>query len=425
MDYLKISNDGEIDIKAFEKIGISTKKNDDSKIGEFGSGLNYAIAWLIRNKIDIKVYSGLMDIEFGIVTSSFRNTHADFITINGRETSFCVDMGGDVWEPWMVIREIYCNALDEDGSSTVTISEEEIKKEYNKTNFYIQITEEIKEVIENWDDYYSFKRKDLLYTGEGFKIYTGNSKKLIVYRKGIKCYEYNRPCVFHYDIDNLEINESRIVKDSWTMDYEIAKILATKLPEGLVDQLLYGIKETHEFNLYWDGYGITFNDNWQKALENKRVVEEEFTDTYQKKINSCADEVIPLPKSMVKNIVTSFAGIIKHVSGNNKISNDKGDLIYFSTSERVHIDNIILKLRTSKFWLPYKIRKFIPVDKKLLSSNDNKEIILLSERLLEKDTKIVTTHVIRQALQLNLKKSKYRSLEEYFSNYTYKLLFKS
>jgi len=422
MEYLKISNYGEIDIKAFEKIGISTKKNDDSKIGEFGSGLNYAIAWLIRNKIDIKVYSGLMEIEFGIVSSSFRDTVAEFITINGRETSFCVDMGGDVWEPWMIIREIYCNALDEDDSNKIIVSEEELKKEYNQTNFYIQITDEIREVINNWDYYYSFERKDLLYTGEGFKIFKGNSEKSIVYRRGIKCFEYKRPCVFHYDIDNLEINESRIVKNQWDMDYKIAEILATKVPEGIVEELLYNIKQTYEFNLYWDGWGISFNENWKKVLENKRVVEEEFTDTYQKKIKACTEEVLPLPKSMVKNIVTAFTGVIKHVSGNNKISNDKGDLIYFSTSERVHIDNIIAKLRSSRFWLPYKIRKFIPVNTNLKSSNDNKEIILLSESLLKENTETITTHIIKQALMLNSKKSKYKSMEMYFANYLYKLL---
>ena len=56
--FIKIQNEGEIEKRAFQLIGASTKRDDESKIGFFGSGNKYAIALLLRKNIFFKVYSG-------------------------------------------------------------------------------------------------------------------------------------------------------------------------------------------------------------------------------------------------------------------------------------------------------------------------------------------------------------------------------
>ncbi len=50
MKYLKIQNDGILDIRLVALMGGTTKENDKFKIGQFGTGFKYTLAYLFRNK---------------------------------------------------------------------------------------------------------------------------------------------------------------------------------------------------------------------------------------------------------------------------------------------------------------------------------------------------------------------------------------
>ena len=58
MKFIKITSKGEIDIRAFSLVGATSKRNDNSKIGMFGSGLKYTLSYLLNNNIDFRVFSG-------------------------------------------------------------------------------------------------------------------------------------------------------------------------------------------------------------------------------------------------------------------------------------------------------------------------------------------------------------------------------
>ena len=70
MKYLKITNKNEVQIEAFTLVGASTKREDSSKIGMFGSGNKYALSYLVRNNYDLKIFSGRR--EFVIKTNNVR-----------------------------------------------------------------------------------------------------------------------------------------------------------------------------------------------------------------------------------------------------------------------------------------------------------------------------------------------------------------
>ena len=87
MKYLRIKNNGLIDPLALTLVGASTKRNDETKIGQFGSGNKFAMAYLIRNGYEVQIYAGKRNIAIETVDETFRGIDFKIIKIDGRETS--------------------------------------------------------------------------------------------------------------------------------------------------------------------------------------------------------------------------------------------------------------------------------------------------------------------------------------------------
>ena len=52
---LIIRNTGIVPIEAFTLMGVSTKRNDEDKIGMFGTGFKYGISVLLRDNHSVKI----------------------------------------------------------------------------------------------------------------------------------------------------------------------------------------------------------------------------------------------------------------------------------------------------------------------------------------------------------------------------------
>ncbi len=134
MKYLKIENKGNLDIRLIALMGGTTKENDVHKIGHFGTGLKYTLAYLFRNKIDFKIFVDGKPVLLTLDHETIGSETFDILCINGHRTSITTKMGKD-WKAWMIIRELYSNALDE-GSANYEITESIIPTQ-NTTQFYI------------------------------------------------------------------------------------------------------------------------------------------------------------------------------------------------------------------------------------------------------------------------------------------------
>src|ERR1700733_10667999 len=94
--WIKIVSQGIIDPKAFHFIDASTKRDDKTKIGFFGSGLKYSLAYLLRNKINFRVFSDFKEFSFTTEATPFRGDKwFDVICIDGIPTSLTTEMGID------------------------------------------------------------------------------------------------------------------------------------------------------------------------------------------------------------------------------------------------------------------------------------------------------------------------------------------
>jgi hypothetical protein len=316
MFYIEICNKGEVDINAFCLLGASTKREDKSKIGFFGSGLKYAIAVLTRKGIGLKVYSGKKEIKITTEAVNFGGCPFNVINFNGIRTSLTTDMGPD-WKTWFCLREIYCNAIDEGLVDEPRVVEKITKKD-GVTKFYIELTEDVNAVFKNWNKFFSDKREDEIKVGvDRVKFFEGG-KELLVYRKGIAVYLNKIPSLFHYDLENVAINESRIVEDEWNMKWDLVGCLKEYATVEMIERITNYITTCYRarkepaayelLNLDWDNSSGRFSDDWLKVLKGKTIIFKEFAGKYEEFINDL--NTIVLPEKLITPLRKQFGTAI-------------------------------------------------------------------------------------------------------------------
>lgn len=207
MNYLKISNKGELDLRLLSLIGGTTKDEDTSKIGQFGTGLKYSLSYLLRSGINFKLFIGVREVEFSTKKDTIQGKEFDRIVIDGEQTSITTKYGCQ-WDTWEMIREIWCNAVDEGSErKKVTTDGSIIKGDIGRTTFFIEMNEKVSDVVNNWSEYFIAEKP--LFENEDFAIYPNKTDKMRIYKNGVLTKIYDQPSIFKYDFKKSEINELR------------------------------------------------------------------------------------------------------------------------------------------------------------------------------------------------------------------------
>lgn len=249
MTTLVIKNKGLIEVGDLTLIGSSTKRDDDSKIGMYGSGNKYALAWFLRNNIDIRIFSGKEEINLSYELVKHRNREVAVLTVNGKQTSITSEMGPE-WTGWMALREIVSNAIDEGEYEIVTAFNIEVFGEDNSTMIYIPLNNELNQVIRNYDYYFAFDRKPT-YSNEHGSVYLKSEKSLTnLYRKGIKCYEEKEIKTWlDFNLNEVDISESRVC-DYYEKNYRIKNFIhnSNNIPKNILLKALLDDNVHTQFN---------------------------------------------------------------------------------------------------------------------------------------------------------------------------------
>lgn len=234
MKYIKITNTGLIEPQALHLVGASTKKGNSSKIGQFGSGNKYALAYLLRNGYEVKIFSGEKEIVITTRKETFRDNDFNIIYIDGERTSITTDMGKD-WMFWQALREIYSNALDEGGSKMEFCLEIEPKE--GETHFYIDAKKDALEFVSGFDNYFATKKKVLFECKDG-KILEKSGSIANIYRRGIRCFNTKSTSAFDYDFTDIDIDENRLVKYNWDVEEKLWDLIFQCDNEELIMKIL-------------------------------------------------------------------------------------------------------------------------------------------------------------------------------------------
>lgn len=269
MKYLAIRNNGVLDIRLVSLMGGTTKSKDKYKIGQFGTGLKYFLAFCVRNNIDFKIFCGEKQVVVTVEQETIKNEIFEIICIDGIRSSITSRMGED-WEAWMIIREIWCNALDEGGSKKFITTD--VSGLADTTTIFIQATPEITSVMSDWNKYFIHDQAPIFSSPE-FCIYPGG-KSFRLYKKGVLIHELDLTTseefsIFSYDIADAEINELREFKGS--VAQSVAKCLSC-CNVSTAKTFLENISQSaYDANIDLSWY-LSWSSDWEKAIGDRKLI---------------------------------------------------------------------------------------------------------------------------------------------------------
>lgn len=395
--FIKISNKGIIDPQAFTLLGASTKRDDKNKIGFFGSGLKYSIAYLLRNKIFFKVFADYKEIKFETKPSELKGISFDVIHIDGEKTSMTTEMGID-WEAWFAIREVYCNALDEGDASISICGESKIVPVEDCTVFYIEVTPDFDKLIQDWKFYFSENRKDLIHeSAAGNKIYSGG-QSLIVYRKGIRVLYYaDCKSIFNYDITDVVINESRVIASEYDFKQSLRKKIQGVGEIKVITGIYNRINGSWEKDLYWNYDAHLFHDNWLEPIKDKTLVPYENAGHWSEEMKDSPTKFLILPNSLIEGLKSKFNDAVNVIGevGDIKGVNELKVIETLSKKQQYLLDESVNWLKSNKYEIKYpmKVVQFFSKSQLGQAKDGN---ILLSERLFEMGRREVIATIIEE-----------------------------
>lgn len=233
--HILIRNRGEIEIEGLKLLGASTKREDSGKIGTFGSGLKYALAYLLRNESKFQLFTGDKEVIFSKENISLRDKSFQRVKVNGEDTSITTSWGEN-WKQWQIFREIVSNALDEPGFHISLVNRVKPRKGF--TQFVLDY-EEFKEVYDNLDHFFNFKLVD---KEESEILKKKSPSKMSVYKKGVQVIQDAPYSLFNYHLPKIGLNEERIA-DSYNVSRSICSMLLTMENKNLIRTLYEAIVE--------------------------------------------------------------------------------------------------------------------------------------------------------------------------------------
>lgn len=419
MKYLKISNNGLLDIRLVALMGGTTKANDKFKIGQFGTGLKYTLAFLYRNNLDFKIFVGEDEVKLHLEQEEIRGEIFEIICINGQRTSITTKMGED-WSAWMIIRELWCNALDEGGAVKEVTSD--TIGEPGKTSFYIQMDIQVESVLREWNKYFIHDQQPI-FENDTYKIYPAGNH-LCLYKRGVLIHENKEKSVFSYDIGDAEINELREFKGYTAREITHAMVGAN---EKAVEYLLENISENHfEASMDWDWFR-SFSKTWTEVIGDAKIITKETL--YQIEARGTypdRSKLLILPKQLYTVLSKQFDNISAVYIASN------GNSFYETYSEECEskIKQGLTILESCEYPMHPEL-KFIYgffEDKRIQAQVDIKEkVVRISNALIQQPLFTIVAMLIEENEHFNTGLSdETRAFQQHFINlYTRQLLAKN
>lgn len=237
---VSFQNPGLIDLRAIQFMGVSAKDSNNA-IGYFGTGLKYAIAILLRNNHQIKIWRGRDLYEFSVRSETIRGKDFNLIYMNDSPLGITTDLGKN-WEMWQAFRELYSNCLDEKG---IANSGEHLSPTDNTTLIEV-IGSEFSEQWRERNNIFLLGRVPRSISG-GVEIHEGRGDW--IYYRGVRVLNLLHPTKFTYNIiEQAEITEDRTLP-VWEADTHLSNAIVQSTDTDFLREVLTTTDMFHEHNV--------------------------------------------------------------------------------------------------------------------------------------------------------------------------------
>lgn len=401
MKHIQIKNNGLIEPQALYLLGASTKRNDSSKIGQFGSGNKYAIAYLLRNGYEIKVFSGLNEIKIETKEEVFRENKFQVLYINGERTSITTDTGTVGWNNiWMCLRELISNSMDEGGYEMNFVNT--IQPAENQTHFYIQNKSDTREFVINYDNYFS-TNKEVLFECEAGQILKKTGDKINIYRKGIRCFDTNKNGIFDYSFSEIEIDENRMVKYNWKINEKMWDLIFRCDKEDIIMQILHNCGNDQFMEGCVEEYSSVHAGNmsevYLKCIKKVRLAPRGRAGLLKQ---DELDSHIIIPTKIFQTV----RGVIGDENVGDKFKVNKDGAIFreieLTNLHKATLKEVMYFFKEVKFDIPYEIKIAIFEDKEVAGCA-YKKVIYISDICMDRGVNDVVNTIIEEFIHIKYK----------------------
>lgn len=233
-----------LDLNALTVFGLSAKPASHNPIGYFGTGLKYAMAILAREQCEVSIYIGLKEYKLQVKDNGFRGKMFQSIELVSDDERvqlpFTTELGKD-WELWQAFRELYCNTIDENGSTY--IDEKKVETYIGRTIISVA-SEEFAGIFEDRYNQVFLEDADTIST-TGVQILPKESD--YVYFRGIRVMKTDKPCLNTYNIlSPVTLTEDRTAAYPFSVKSTIQDALREEENSKVLEQALNAGEERWE-----------------------------------------------------------------------------------------------------------------------------------------------------------------------------------
>lgn len=260
---LVFRNPGLIELDAVRTMGVSVKLPDS--FGFFGSGMKFAIATILRGGGHITIMRGKDCHRLRTTPKEIRGETFNMVYLDDVPMGI-TDQLGKNWEPWMVLRELGCNALDEKGGffKHEAVTDPYVWRLPDDPAFWVGGGEEdTTTIIVTWDKLdAAWESRDKIFFGDrpvvdrSLDVEVAEGRSEYVFYRGIRALKLEHPSAFTYNVLSQQtLTEDRTIGGEWNVRSIIRSVwLKCVDPHQVRKAIILGPQDhdCYEHHVDWD-----------------------------------------------------------------------------------------------------------------------------------------------------------------------------